>query len=103
MGDLKKTMRDMGAKARGAARQIATTSTPQKNDALQKAADALRQNADAILTANRKDMKQAEAEGVNKARLDRIMLDEARLQGVAQAVEAICDLPDPVGASMARW
>jgi glutamate-5-semialdehyde dehydrogenase len=48
-------------------------------------------------------MKLAEAEGVNQARLDRIMLDEARLEGIAEAIEAIITLPDPVGQSLARW
>jgi glutamate-5-semialdehyde dehydrogenase len=101
--DLQTLMLDIGAKARAAARQLAISQTSLKNQALQKAANELRAAASDILKANAEDMKLAQAEGVNQARLDRIMLDENRLEGIAKAIEAIIDLPDPVGQSLARW
>jgi len=101
--ELQTLMLDIGAKARAAARQLAISHTSVKNQALQNAANELRAAADDILAANGEDMKLAQAEGVNQARLDRIMLDENRLEGIAKAIEAIIDLPDPVGQSLARW
>jgi len=101
--ELQTLMLDIGAKARAAARQLAISHTSVKNQALQNAANELRAAADDILAANEEDMKLAQAEGVNQARLDRIMLDENRLEGIVKAIEAIIDLPDPVGQSLARW
>ena len=63
----------------------------------------MRADAANILAANGEDMKLAEAQNVGAARLDRIMLDEARLEGIAQALEAVIQLDDPVGQSMAHW
>ena len=100
---LENLMLEIGAQAKVAARQLAISSSETKNQALQNAANELRACAADILAANVEDMKLAEAEGVNQARLDRIMLDEARLEGIAQAIEAIITLPDPVGQSLARW
>ena len=96
-------MSDLGVQARRAGRQLAIASSEVKNKALQNAANELRANAANILAANGEDMKLAEAQNVGAARLDRIMLDEARLEGIAQALEAIIKLDDPVGQSMARW
>jgi len=100
---LENLMLEIGAQAKVAARQLAISSSETKNQALQNAANELRACAADILAANVEDMKLAEAEGVNQARLDRIMLDEARLEGIAEAIEAIITLPDPVGQSLARW
>ena len=96
-------MAQLGVQARRAARQLTTASTEQKNTALQAAADELRADAANILAANGEDMKLAKAQNLGAARLDRIMLDEARLEGIAQALEAIIALDDPVGQSMAHW
>lgn len=94
---------ELGVKAKRAARQLTTASTAQKNRALQNAADELRADGANIIAANQKDLALAEAENVGAARLDRIMLDEARLEGIAQALEAIIKLDDPVGTNMAQW
>ncbi len=96
-------MAELGAKAKRAARQLTTASTAQKNRALQNAADELRADGANIIAANQKDLALAEAENVGAARLDRIMLDEARLEGIAQALEAIIKLDDPVGTNIAQW
>ena len=92
---LETMMMDFGVKAKAAARQLTTASTDIKNAALQNAANELRADAANIIAANQKDLKLAEAEDVGAARLDRIMLDEDRLEGIAQALEAIITLPDP--------
>ena len=96
-------MAELGVKARSAGRQLAIAPTAAKNTALQNAANELRSDAANIIAANQEDMKLAEAQNVGTARLDRIMLDEARLDGIAQALEAIIKLDDPVGQSMAQW
>ena len=101
--DLTAMMAALGVRARHAARQLTTASTAEKNAALQNAANELRADAANILAANGEDMKLAAAQEVGQARLDRIMLDEARLEGIAQALEAIITLDDPVGQSIAQW
>jgi len=65
--------------------------------ALRRAATHLRAQSAAILSANAKDIDAAKANGLSKAMIDRLSLDEARLEGMATAVEAVADLPDPVG------
>ena len=101
--NLQTMMMELGVKAKAAARQLTTATTAMKNAALQNAANELRADAANIIAANQEDMKLAEAENVGAARLDRIMLDEARLEGIAQALEAIITLPDPVGSTLAHW
>ena len=76
-------MAELGVKARRAGRQLAIAPTDAKNTALQEAANELRADAANIIAANQQDMKLAEAQKVGAARLDRIMLDEARLEGIA--------------------
>ncbi|MGC6533941.1 MAG: glutamate-5-semialdehyde dehydrogenase [Parvibaculales bacterium] len=101
--DLTAMMAQLGVRAKAAARALTTAETAQKNAALQNAANELRADADNIIAANQKDLALAEAENVGAARLDRIMLDAGRLEGIAQALEAIIDLPDPVGSVLANW
>jgi len=100
---LESQMLRLGSQAKIAARQLALAPSAQKNTALQNAANELRADAGNIIAANQKDLKRAEAENVGAARLDRIMLDAARLEGIAKALEAIIQLDDPVGDVMANW
>lgn len=88
----------MAHAARAAARTLARTSTAAKAAALDTAAAQLRAAAPAILAANALDMAAGAERGLSSAMLDRLRLDEARLEGVAAAVEAVARLPDPVGA-----
>lgn len=88
----------MAQAARAAARTLARTSTAAKAAALDTAAAQLRAAAPAILAANALDMAAGAERGLSSAMLDRLRLDEARLEGVAAAVEAVARLPDPVGA-----
>ncbi len=96
-------MNEIGKKSAQASHQLATASTEQKNATLQSSANLIRKNMPHILSANAKDLNIANTKGLNKARIDRIALDEERLEGVAQALENIINLPDPVGAIMQNW
>ncbi|MFD1952310.1 glutamate-5-semialdehyde dehydrogenase [Sphingomonas arantia] len=88
---------DMGGRARTAARIMAAAPTAQKAAALRGAADQLRDRAVAILAANATDMARATAADLSPALLDRLRLDDARLDAIADALHAVALLPDPVG------
>jgi glutamate-5-semialdehyde dehydrogenase len=89
---------DMGRRARDAARVLAGTPTARKAEALRQAATLLRDRSTTILAANAADMARADASGMAAAMKDRLKLDEARLEGVASALEAVAELDDPVGS-----
>ena len=101
--DVPALMRRIGADARAAARRLANASTEAKNAALTASADSLRARADAILAANRKDMEAGRRKGLSKALLDRLALDDQRIEAMARGLEDIAGLADPVGEVMARW
>jgi glutamate-5-semialdehyde dehydrogenase len=82
---------------RAAQRVLARKSDAEKSAALKLAAQALRDAEHDILAANAVDVAAGEARGLSGAMLDRLRLDPKRLEGVAQAVENVADLPDPVG------
>jgi glutamate-5-semialdehyde dehydrogenase len=103
VGDLAALMRDIGARARAASRAVALASAPQKNAALRAMARALRARSGSILAANEQDLVEAEAAGQTPAFIDRLLLDEARLAGVADAVASVAELADPVGRVTAEW
>ncbi|MHA7820579.1 MAG: glutamate-5-semialdehyde dehydrogenase [Erythrobacter sp.] len=83
--------------ARKAQRVLAAMPSETRAGALRLAAARLRADAPTILAANALDLEAGRANGLSKAMLDRLMLDDERLEGVAAALEAIADLPDPVG------
>jgi len=93
---------ELGRRARSAASELAQTSTAAKNRALGAAATAIRQARAEILQANRRDVAAADAHGVAGALLDRLTLDEQRLEGVAESLDRIVELSDPVGRELAR-
>lgn len=101
--DLTQIMNDIGARAAKAARVLSTASTDMKDKVLLATAKALRAQSELILGANAADMKIAKQRGLIAARLDRIALDEARLEGIAKALEDIVALTDPVGDVISRW
>lgn len=90
------------AAARDAAKRLRSLPDPAKADALRAAAAALREDAAVILAANARDMAAGEARGLSGAMLDRLKLDEARLAAIANSVEAVAALPDPVGEEIDR-
>ncbi len=101
--DIDGMMENLGSRARAAASTLGLASTDDKNKALQEAANALRANIPAILEANAKDVAFGKDKGLSAAMIDRLLLDDARIEGIATGLEAIADLPDPVGDEMARW
>ncbi len=101
--NLQMLMVKIGRRARAAARVLGNASTEQKNQALLAAADVLRQRASDILAANALDRADAEIKGVKGSFLDRLKLDAARLDAIAQAVVDIAALNDPVGRVLAEW
>ena len=102
MNDLTQTpemlIATMGARARRAAAVIAQASDAQKADALRRAAQALRDQAPAIIAANARDMDNAVANGLSPALLDRLRLDEGRVAATAAGVEQVAGLPNPLGS-----
>ncbi len=101
--DIPALMLDLGRKARAAAGKLATASAERKYAALIGAAEAVRARQADILAANALDMDNAREKGMTSAFQDRLLLTEARLAGIIDALRTIAELPDPVGAVMAEW
>lgn len=101
--NIKEQMHSLGEAARDAYRTLATASSTRKNEALRAAATAIRTQKAAILSANEKDMKAAKERGISGAMLDRLLLNDDRIEGMASGLEAIAELPDPVGDVLAEW
>ncbi len=93
----------LGQAAVAAQGPLARASTAQKNAALLAAARCIRERAPQILAANARDMEAAGRKGLSAALLDRLLLDQKRLEGVARGLEEIAALPDPIGAVLAEW
>lgn len=101
--NIESMMDDLGVRARNASSALALASTAEKNKALLKAAEALRANKSDILNANEKDIEFGKNKGLSGAMIDRLLLDDARIEGIAAGLEAIAELDDPVGDEIARW
>ena len=96
--DLTALVTGLAQRAKDASRVLANASTAQKNSVLRRAAEALRGEAgDRVIEANAKDMVAAAQMGLSKAMLDRLQLDRTRLDGVADGLDQVAALPDPVG------
>ncbi|KQO17339.1 glutamate-5-semialdehyde dehydrogenase [Paenibacillus sp. Leaf72] len=89
--------------AKRAASIMNTVTTDQKNAALLTIADALIKHTADIIEANKLDLKNGEAAGTSRSLLDRLALDEARIEAIAQALREIADLPDPVGELLEQF
>ncbi len=96
--DLTALVTGLAQRAKDASRVLANASTAQKNAVLRRAAEALRGEAgDRVIEANTQDMAAAEQMGLSKAMLERLQLDRKRLDGVADGLDQVAALPDPVG------
>lgn len=95
--DIKHYMQNVGKAARAASRAVARADTTQKNKALLVMAAAIRRDAAKLLAANVTDMEAAKAKGLDAALLDRLALTEKGVAGMAEGLEQIAALPDPVG------
>ena len=96
-------MDGLGRQARDAARVLAMSSGDARNSALLAASAELRSRHAEILDANARDMHEAHERGLSAAMLDRLMLDESRIEGMAAGLDAIAALPEPLGRVMAEW
>ncbi|CZF81703.1 glutamate-5-semialdehyde dehydrogenase [Grimontia marina] len=94
------SLQQMGRAAKDAAYALATAPTAQKNKALAVIADELEANAATILAANAKDIDAGREAGLPDAMLDRLLLNEARLAGIAADVRNVISLSDPVGSEI---
>ncbi len=101
--DIRAAMRAIGADARRSARTLANAPSAMKNQALTTAARVLRIRAPDILSANARDLAEGRAKGLTPALLDRLALNEARIEAVARGLEEVAALPDPVGRVLATF
>ena len=102
-GDLLAAMTALGLRARAAAADLACADSARKTAALHAAADAAQARRAAILAANARDMDAAADKGLSPALLDRLMLDDKRINGLCDGLRAVAEQPDPVGAVIADW
>jgi glutamate-5-semialdehyde dehydrogenase len=101
--EIDRLMTELGQRARGAVRDLAKASDARKNKALQEAAQALRRRSADILSANAKDLAAAREKGLTPALLDRLELNEQRVEAMAAGLESIAAQPDPVGRVLMEW
>ena len=101
--DIAALMDGIGRRAREAAAVLAFAEPAQKAEALRAAAAALRAEAATVIAANADDMAAARDRGMPGPMLDRLALDPARIEGIAESLEAIAAQDDPVGQVMADW
>ena len=101
--DVAALMRGLGTGAKRAAAVLASASSAAKNTALLAAATAIRADHAAILAANGDDVTAGRARRLSAALIDRLVLDDARIEAMARGLEDIAALPDPVGAVIASW
>jgi glutamate-5-semialdehyde dehydrogenase len=93
----------MGRQARAAAYRLAQLSSEEKNAILRAMALSIRANAATLMQANDKDLAAGVEKGLSAAMLDRLRLDEARIEAMAAGIDQVATLPDPVGQVMDAW
>ena len=92
-----------GQKAKEASYVLMNATTTEKNNALLKMAEVLLKSSKEILEANKKDLENAIEKGTPKAMLDRLSLDESRINGMADGLKDVVSLPDPIGEVTGMW
>lgn len=103
MSTLETQMLELGQRARAAGRAVRDADGATRTAALEAMARRLRDAAPEILRANAEDVARGRANGLAESFIDRLALDETRLEGVAKGVDVVAALPDPVGATLAEW
>jgi glutamate-5-semialdehyde dehydrogenase len=94
---------EMGSKARKAAKLLAVASTEQKNAALLAMAAHIRKNSAALISENQKDLAAAHAKNMKQAFVDRLLLNDTRIEAMANGLEDVAALPDPVARVLEKW
>jgi len=98
--DLNEQMRDLAKRSKAASHRLTQLDTDQKNRCLEAMANALLNNRQAIQEANAKDLETAREMNLSSAMVDRLILNDARIEGMAQGLREIAALPDPVGREL---
>ncbi len=101
--DIREIMAEIGANAKAASAKLAFATSKSKSAALNGAADAVWARRAEIIAANAKDMDYGRDKGLSDAMMDRLMLDEDRIQGIVDGLRSVAKLPDPVGVVTADW
>ncbi len=101
--DIKQFVLNKAKEAKEGARSLAKTSARQKNSALIKMAEALKNRTEELISENRKDIEYAGEKGLSKALIDRLILNEKRINEMAQGLVEVSQLPDPVGEVTRMW
>lgn len=96
-------MQEVGRKAKSASSLLAEAKNDQKDMALAQAAICLRERVPHILAENAKDIEYGKEKGLDAAMLDRLRLDEKRIEAMAAGIETICTIPDPVHKVIEEW
>ena len=97
------SIRKMAEKAKAASNALATLASPERKGVLLKIADTLVQRADEITSANVKDVAAAKKKGLSNAMIDRLILDDQRIETMAAGIREIAGQPDPVGEIVRMW
>jgi len=100
---IESSIHQLGRQARDAARKLALLTAADKDAVLRKMADSLRNATPALIGANALDLAAGREKGLSAAMLDRLRLDEARIEAMAAGMEQVATLPDPVGQVMEAW
>ena len=95
--DIQNEVRALCENAKRATRSIALASETKKNALLARIAELLLENSESIIKANAEDLLKAEENGVAKAMLDRLMINDARIKGIADSLGSVIALDDPIG------
>ncbi|MEY3896357.1 MAG: hypothetical protein RLZZ214_1877, partial [Verrucomicrobiota bacterium] len=103
MSTLQETIHQMGRQARAAAYKLAQLSSDEKNAVLRAMAAAVRKATPELLAANALDLAAGKEKGLSTAMLDRLMLDEKRIEAMADGIDQVATLPDPVGQVLDAW
>lgn len=103
MSTIQETIHQMGRQARAAAYKLAQLSSDEKNAILRSMATAVRKATPELLEANAKDLAAGTEKGLSGAMLDRLRLDEARIEAMAAGIDQVATLPDPVGQVLDAW
>ncbi len=103
MSAIEDAIQQMGRQARAAAYELAQLASVEKNRILMRMAAAVREQAPLWLEANQLDLAAGTEKGLSAAMLDRLRLDDARIEAIARGIEQVAALPDPVGQVMESW
>ncbi len=96
-------LKELCKKAKAAKYEVASLTTAQKNDALNFIADELVANSDRIISANAVDVKKGQENGMHKGLIDRLLLDEKRIEAIAEGLRQVAALPDPIGQEIEHF